>query len=85
MFKQNTKDAINGWGAVLRFITPLMVSIGLWIMSDMKDEMREIRQTAKEIIQVSIAYNTEHLKNQVMFEKEICQRVASLETYMRKK
>jgi hypothetical protein len=85
MFKQETKDAINGWGSVLRFITPLMVMIGLWIMSDMKNEMREIRQTAKEIAQVGIAYNTEHLKNQVIFEKEICQRVASLETYMKKR
>ncbi len=85
MFKQQTKDKINGYGLLLRFITPILITLGLWIMSDMKTEIREIRQTAKELSASTIVYNTNHLSHHNIFEKEICERLASIETFIRKR
>jgi hypothetical protein len=80
MFSPRLKNSINGWGTVFRFITPLMLTVGLWILSDMKNEIREVRQTAKEVAVASITYNTNHLSHHSLFEKEICERLAKMET-----
>ena len=83
MFKQTTKDSINGWGSVLRFITPILITVGLWIMSDLKNEIREIRTTAKEVAIETSKYNTNHLTHHSSFEKDMCERIASIETILK--
>jgi hypothetical protein len=85
VFRQSTKDKINGWGSVLRFATPLLVSVGLWIMSDMKTEIRDIRKTAQDLAVETIKYNTNHLAHHSVFETNMCERMASIETILKKR
>ena len=82
-FSQETKNAINGWGQVLRFITPILITIGLWIMSDMKFEIREIRQAAKDLAVQTINYNINMEKAQKDFQIKVCERLTALETCSR--
>lgn len=83
MFKQSTKDSINGWGQVFRFVTPILITIGLWIMADMKNEIREIRNTAKEVALETVKYNSNHLEHHRNFETKVVERLASIETILR--
>jgi len=85
MFSQKTKDRINGWGSVLRFLTPILVTVGLWIMSDMKTEIRDIRIAARLVATETFNYNEKHLLNHTMFEKDVCERLSCLETILRKR
>jgi len=79
MFTQKLKDNINGWGLVFRFVTPILITVGLWIMSDMKNEIREIRTTAKEVALETAKYNVNHLEQHRKFESDIMQRITRLE------
>jgi hypothetical protein len=84
-FKQSTCDTINGWGTVFRFITPILITVGLWIMADTKNEIREIRQTAKEVAIITTTYNTQHLAHHSTFEVGVCERLSSIETILKKR
>lgn len=84
MFSQKIKDRINGWGSVLRFLTPILVTVGLWIMSDMKNEIRDIRIAARVLATETFAYNEKHLMHHFDFEKGVCERLSSIETVLRK-
>ena len=85
MFSQKTKDRINGWGSVLRFLTPILVTVGLWIMSGMKDEIKEIRQTARIMATETFNYNNNHLMHHFDFENKIVERLSCIETILGKK
>jgi hypothetical protein len=85
MFSQKTKERINGWGSVLRFLTPILVTVGLWIMSDMKNEIRDIRIAARLLATETYTYNTNHLTHHFNFEKNVCERLSSIETILDKK
>ena len=85
MFSQKTKDKINGWGSVLRFITPILITVGLWIMSDMKTEIRDVRIAARLLTTEIFEYNEKHLLHHTMFEKDVCERLSCLETILRKR
>ena len=56
-FHPNTVAKINGWGQVLRFVTPMLVSVGLWIMADMKTEIRDIRIAASQVASDTVIFN----------------------------
>jgi len=76
-------DKVNGWGIVFRFVTPLLVTIGLGVMVDIKSDIREMRTLAKEIALQSVAYNTNHLNHHIEFEKEICERLSGIEAVLK--
>jgi hypothetical protein len=80
MFKQSTKDIINGWGSLLRFITPILLALVMFILNGLKDDVKEIRQTAKDLAVSTLVYNTNHLTHHASIEREICERLASMET-----
>ena len=84
MFSQKTKDRINGWGAVFRFVTPILITVGLWIMSDMKTEIRDIRIAARLLATETFAYNEKHLLHHTIFEKDVCERLSCIETILDK-
>ena len=83
MFKQSTKDAINGWGSLLRFVTPILLALVMFILSGMEDDIRDIRQTAKDLSTSTLIYNTNHLTHHASIEREICERLASIEAIVK--
>ena len=85
MFSQKTKDRINGWGSVLRFLTPILVTVSLWIMSDMKTEIRDIRIAARLVATETFNYNEKHLIHHAIFEKDMCERLSCIETILNKR
>lgn len=85
MFKQSTKDKLNGWGTVFRFITPVLITITLWILGDMRNQLRDVRNEAKDLAITTVVYNTNHLEHHRVFEINMCERIASIETILRKR
>ena len=83
MFKQHTIDKINGWGTVFRFVTPILITIALWIMSGICKDIDEVRETTQEMAIETTRYNTNHLQHHASIEKEICERLARIEERMR--
>ena len=73
MFKQTTKDTINGWGQVLRFITPILVTITIYILTGMKTDIKALE-----------VYFTNHLSDHKSIELIIERRLTSIETKLNK-
>ena len=84
MFKQQHKGMINGRGMVFRFITSILITIALWIISDMKSDMKDIKLTVKEFTVATTIYNTNHLAHHTQYEVEISGRLASIETILKR-
>mgnify|MGYP001482830184 CR=1 FL=1 len=83
MFRQTTKDAINGWGTVFRFITPILITISLWILGDMRNQLRDVQNEAKNLVTTTVVYNTNHLEHHRVFEINICERMSSIESILK--
>ena len=83
MFKESTKDKINGWGTMFRFITPILITIALWILGDMRNQLKDVQLAAKETMVTTIIYNTNHLEHHRIFEVNMCERIASIEAILR--
>ena len=84
MFKQSTKDKINGWGSVLRFITPVLITIMLWILGDMHNQIKDVRDTTRGLELTTVTYNTNHLAHHSVFEISMCERMARIEEILRR-
>jgi len=82
--KKEIIDKINGWGSILRFILPILMTIGIWILTDIKSDIKEVKQTAKELAVTTTTYNNNHLTHHSTFEKELCERVATIEALIRR-
>jgi hypothetical protein len=80
MFKHTTMAKINGWGTVMRFILPIMVTIMLWILGDMRNQMKDMRDTATSLSKEIVTYNTNHLEHHRAIETQLCERLARIET-----
>lgn len=37
------KERINGYGMVLRFVTPVLITLVLYILTSVKDDIRELK------------------------------------------
>ena len=83
MFTKETKNTINGWGMVFRFITPLMLTLALWILTGLRNDITDIRSDARNTKAMIVVYNTNHLRHHAEFEIELCERVASMEAYLK--
>jgi hypothetical protein len=84
MVSQKTKDSINGWGPILRFITPILLALVMFILNGLKDEIKDIRETVKDLTVSSLVYNTNHLTHHASIERKICERLATIESLIKK-
>lgn len=66
-------DKINGYGVILRFITPILISIIIFILSGIKCDIQELK-----------AHFGNHLSEHKGFDKEIFERITSLEAKINK-
>ena len=83
MFRQSTKDKINGWGQIFRFVTPVLITIALWILGDMRNQIRDVREDAKLVAVETKVYSLNHLEHHRVFEISLCERITSIETILR--
>ena len=89
-FSQKTKDRINGWGSVFRFITPLLLSLILFILSDVRSQIRDVKLEAKEgfkivdmqFDKVNLQFSN-HLEHHRQFEIVLAERLTTIETTIR--
>ena len=79
-FSQQTKDTINGWGSVFRFITPIMLTIIIFILNGLNDQIKDVRDNTKVLAKETQSYFTNHLSHHAKIEKDICERLAVIET-----
>jgi hypothetical protein len=91
MFSQRTKDKINGWGSVFRFVTPVLVTIMLFILSSIKSDIKDIKvDTSQRFEKVDLQFEkvnlqfSNHLEHHRKFEVILAERLTSIETYNRK-
>jgi len=64
-------DRINGYGALLRFITPILITIALFILGMIRSDLKELEMHFTNHL-------SEHKQLEVNFEK----RFSCLETQM---
>lgn len=83
MFKQETKDKINGWGSLFRFITPILITLLMFVINDIKDDIKEVRSEQRTVAVELKAYNTNHLVHHAAIEKELAERLASIEATLK--
>ena len=62
-------NRINGYGAILRFITPLLLAIALFILKDIKSDLREVKQSF-----------TNHLEHHRTLEVQNAERLSCIES-----
>ena len=84
MFSQRTKDRINGWGSVLRFVTPILLTIVLYILSGIKGEIRDNKIYSENRFDKIDLQFSNHLEHHRKFEIVLAERLTSMETYNRK-
>ena len=77
-------EGLNGFGIWLRFITPVLLALTLFILNGIKDEIKDIKQTSKELTLSTYVYNTNHLTHHASIEKEICERLSSIEAKVKR-
>ena len=73
MFKQSTKDSINGWGQVFRFITPVLITLVLFILTGIKQDVGELK-----------SHFTNHLSDHKQIELKLENRLSCIETILKK-
>lgn len=83
-FSQHTKDTINGWGAVFRFITPVLLTIVIFILTGLKDEIKDVKIDTKVLAKETQVYFTNHLSHHAKMEKELCERLVVIETRLKR-
>ena len=83
-FSQHTKDTIYGWGSVFRFVTPVMLTIVIFILNGLVADIKDVRTQAKEISKETQLYFTNHLSHHAKIEKDICERLAVIETKLKR-
>jgi hypothetical protein len=82
-FSQNTKDTINGWGSVLRFITPILITIAIFILTGIKDEIKFVKdETIKRFDKIDLQFSN-HLGHHLSLETLLAERMASIEARIR--
>ncbi len=84
MFSQRTKDKINGWGSVFRFITPILLTIALFIISGIKTEIKDVKtDTCKRLDSIVLQF-TNHLEHHRVLEVGLAEKFAMLQVQLEK-
>jgi hypothetical protein len=91
-FSQATKDKINGWGSVMRFITPILVTIMLFILSGIKTDIKDMEEYSyKRFEKIDLQFEridtkfSTHLNHHLSLETLLSQRLSTIETIIDKK
>ena len=93
MFKQSTKDVINGWGSVFRFVTPILITITLFTLNALREDIKTTKQTLRiDITQARTERKendykidklfTNHLEHHRLLEIALCERLGRIETIL---
>lgn len=72
--KTNTTDKINGIGVLLRFITPILVTLILYILTLIRQDLDKLKQHFENHL-------SEHKKTEVILER----RLTRIETLLNEK
>ena len=83
-FSQHTKDTINGWGILLRFVTPVMLTILVVLINMLIADVKEVRIDTKVLAKETQVYFTNHLSHHAKMEKELCERLVVIETRLKR-
>lgn len=87
-------DKVNGYGAILRFITPILITIILFIIGMLRNDMVLIKTEAKanfDRLEVVAQINfdkidtqlTNHLSQHRVFDKEVIERLTRVEAKLK--
>ncbi len=87
-------EKINGYGAILRFITPILVTIMLFVIGMLRNDMLLIKTEAKAnfdrleaVAQINFdkidTQLNNHLSHHQIFDKEIIERLTRVEARLR--
>jgi hypothetical protein len=66
------KDVINGYGSILRFVTPILITICLFILGMIRVDLQTLS-----------THFTNHLSDHKSFEVNLENRLSCLETILR--
>ena len=66
-------EKINGYGAILRFITPVLITIALFILGMIRQDLHELK-----------SHFTNHLLDHKTIEIQLEKRLSCIETLLRK-
>jgi hypothetical protein len=77
-------DKLNGFGIWLRFFTPILLTIVLFILNGLKDEIKDVRNMAKELAKETAIYHTNHLSHHTKMEISFSERLAVIETELKR-
>lgn len=78
-FSQKTKDNINGWGSVFRFVTPVLLTITLFILGGIKTEIKDVKiDTCKRLDNIVLQF-TNHLEHHRILEVSLAEKFATLQ------
>lgn len=83
-FSQQTKDTINGWGSLFRFVTPVLLTIVIFILTGLKEEIKDVRVMASNLATETTIYNTNHLSHHRVMEIRFCERLSVIETELKR-
>jgi hypothetical protein len=90
------KTKIDGYGAVLRFVTPLLIVLILFILNGLRSDINTVRLEATanfSRLEGTARVNFEnldkqfgnHLAHHQLFDKEIFERLTAIETIIGKR
>lgn len=65
-------NKINGYGSLFRFITPVLITIALFILSQILTDMKEMKSLF-----------TNHLEHHRVIEVSLGERLSSIETILK--
>jgi len=93
--KLDTVTKINGYGTMFRFITPVLITVGIFVISGLKNDIERGRSEAtanfdklEAVAQINFDkldhQMSNHLTHHMQFDKEIFERLTAIETKIKK-
>jgi hypothetical protein len=70
---------INGYGAIMWFITPVLITIMLFILGAMREDVKQLKAETRYGFEKSEIYFNNHLSYHRQFDKEISERLSRIE------
>jgi len=62
-------DKINGWASVFRLVTPILLGIVLWILSNLAADVKEVK-----------SFNLNHLEHHRVLEVNLARDISAIKT-----
>lgn len=78
-------DRVNGYGPVFRYITPALIAIVIFILTTMRNDIRDVKSEQTILAKEVQVYFMNHLKHHADFEKAIENRLTAIETKIDKR